>query len=135
MNTMSKDNEVIKEYTISKRLGEASTSFTVTFVTPLAPDAYDTGEDFEFVITDPTLRDGYTKFRGKILSVERNDKDHNRIYGLSGSDVGRLLTRQPFTLDCSISDGEEYTVEEVIELILEETGITLGRGQMVLGEL
>ena len=86
-------------------------------------------------MVDPRLPDGYTKFRGVVMKVKRNDKDNNRIYGLEGLDAGRLLVKQPFNWDCALADGEEYTVEEILVLMFQDTGIELGRGQSALGEI
>lgn len=131
---MSKEFQVLESFEITKRLGDASSYFNVSFVTPLAPDEYSTGEVFEFVVFNRTLPESYTKFTGIIETVDRNEDDNNKIYGLGGQNVGRLLLKQPFNLDCAVADGQDYTIEEILELIFVDTDIELGRGQFVLGE-
>ena len=131
---MSNTTDAVTTFTISKRIGEPSTNFSVSFSTPLDPDEYTTGEVLEWDITNPASKESYTRFSGIIESVDRDDTDNNKIYGISGRDKGRLLLRQPFTHTCTLT-GTDYTVEEIIDLILANTGITRGEGQTVLGEL
>lgn len=133
-NIMSKEFQVLKSFEITKRLGDASSYFNVTFVTPLEPDEYMEGEVFEFVVFNRTLPESYTKFTGIIETIYENEDDNNKIYGLGGQNVGRLLLKQPFKLDCAVADGEDYTIEEILALIFVDTDIELGRGQFVLGE-
>jgi hypothetical protein len=131
---MSDSTDVIKEFEVSKRINEASTSFNVTFNTPLNPAEYKTGSTFEFVITDNTLTTGFTTITGIIESVERDNKDNNRIYKITGRDKGRLLVKQPYGLDCNTETPTTYTVMQLLTLILADTGITVGRGQEPLSE-
>lgn len=131
---MSNTTDAVTTFTISKRIGEPATNFSVSFSTPLDPEEYSTGEVLEWDITNPASKESYTRFSGIIESVDRDDNDNNKIYGISGRDKGRLLLRQPFTLACTLT-GVDYTVEQIIDLILANTGITRGEGQTVLGEL
>jgi len=131
---MSNSTDVITQFTLSKRIGEPATNFSVTVANPLSPDSYATGEEFELKIRNPASKEDYTRFTGIVESIDRDDNDNNKIYGLSGRDKGRLLLRQPFTHTCTLT-GTDYTVEEIIDLILANTGITRGDGQTVLGEL
>ena len=132
---MSSDTEAVTTFTLTKRIGEPATNFSVSFSNPLSPDEYATGEELELVIRNPASKEDYTRFTGIIESVDRDDADNNKIYGLSGRDKGRLLLRQPFTHTCTLTSGVDYTVEQIIDLILANTGITRGEGQTVLGEL
>lgn len=132
---MSESNEVLTEFTLTKRIGEPSTNFSVTFTNPLSPDDYATGEEFELKIRNPASKEDFIRFTGIVETINRDDTDNNKIYGLSGRDEGRLLLRQPFIHECSLTTGVDYTVEEIIDLILSDTSITRGEGQTVLGEL
>lgn len=129
---MSETIDVMKEFEISTRINEGLTSFNITFNTPLAPSKYVTGSTFEFVLNDSTLTDEYVAITGVVESVERKNKDNNRIYGLTGRDKGRLLVKNPFTLDSNTETPTTYTVPELLDLILTGTGITIGRGQTTL---
>ena len=115
---MSETTDVMKEFDISTRINEGLTSFNITFNTPLAPSKYVTGSTFEFVLNDSTLRDEYVAITGVVESVERKNKDNNRIYGITGRDKGRLLVKNPFTLDSNTETPTTYTVLELLDLIL-----------------
>ena len=132
---MSSTTEAVTTFTLTKRIGEPATNFSVTFTTPLSPTEYATGEELKLVIRNPASKEDYTRFTGIIETVDRDDSDNNKIYGISGRDKGRLLLRQPFTHTCTLTTGIDYTVEEIIDLILANTGITRGEGQTVLGEI
>lgn len=132
---MSSTTEAVTTFTLTKRIGEPATNFSVSFSNSLSPEEYATGEELELVIRNPASKEDYTRFTGIIESVDRDDTDNNKIYGLSGRDKGRLLLRQPFTHTCTLTSGVDYTVEQIIDLILANTGITRGEGQTVLGEL
>lgn len=132
---MSNPTDVITQFTISKRIGEPATNFTVTFNNPLSPDSYATGEEFELKIRNPASKEDHIRFTGIVESIDRDDSDNNKIYGLSGRDEGRLLLRQPFTHTCTLTSGVDYTVEQIIDLILANTNITRGEGHTVLGEI
>lgn len=129
---MSDTTDVIKSFDISNRINEGVTSFNITFATPLNPNEYVSGSTFEFVLSDITLDDEYLALIGIVETVERQSKDHNRIYAISGRDKGRLLTKQPFSLDCDTENPRTYTVETLLNKILDGTGITIGRGQTEL---
>lgn len=131
---MSDDLEVIQDGKISKRINEASTSFEVSFATPLEPNDLRTGEVFEFYIYDNTHDDSFVAVTGIVENIKRDNKDDNRIYSISGRDRGRLLVTQPFDFPCAAESAQHYTVEKLLELILKDTGITIGRGQTPLSE-
>jgi hypothetical protein len=126
---LSSDNQVIKDFEISKRINEAATSFNVTFITPLSPEEYDTGSEFQFIIDDPTLNDGFVAIDGIVGPVGRDKLNGNKIYSIEGYDSGRILQKQPFALNCTESGVENYTVLQLLNLILTDTGISIGRGE------
>lgn len=131
---MSEQNEVIVDFTISKRINEASTTLDVKFTDPTTNTDYDTGKDFQFEVEDETLPDGFIALEGLIEKVDRDDKDQNKIFSLNGRDAGRLLTKQPFNWDCTNATAGDYTFEDILELILVDTGISIGRGQKAINE-
>lgn len=120
-------NNLIKDIDIQKRINNSTSTFTITFNTPLAPDEFDTGMPFEFILNDNTVSEGYTVFRGVIEEVNRDEQDGNRIYSIVGRDVGRLLSRQPFVLDCS-STSKKNTYNTILLKILEDTDVSIGKG-------
>lgn len=128
--------------TITKRINEASTSFTVQLKNPLDPDEYDTGEAFEYTLIDNTLPEGHGVINGLIETVDIDQKDGNKIWGLDGRDKGLNLTTTKFSVDSTETvEGEEeeshteHTVEEWLDLILDGTTITIGRGQVALSKV
>jgi len=121
--------------TISKRINEGSTSFTVQLKNPLDPDEYDTGETFEYTIIDNTLPEGHAVISGLIEDVDIDQKDNNKIWGLSGRDKGLELTTTKYSVDSTEENHTEHTVEEWLDLILEDTTITIGRGQAALSKV
>jgi hypothetical protein len=131
---MSADNEMLKDGKIEYRINEGVTSFNVGMATPLAPDVFVTGENFEFYIYDSTLDEPFVAIKGMVEKVSRDCKDNSRIYGINGRDMGRLLTTQPFSLPCTAELGQQHTVEELLELIFVDTSITFGRGQTPLSK-
>jgi hypothetical protein len=131
---MSDDNEMMRDGKIEYRINEGVTSFSVGMATPLAPDVFITGEEFEYYIYDNTMDDLFVAIKGLVEKVSRDCKDNSRIYGINGRDMGRLLTRQPFTLPCTAELGQQRTVEELLELIFIDTGIKMGRGQTPLSK-
>ncbi len=133
MYSMSSDNEVIKDVTVNSRISDSSTEFTVHFNTPLAPSVYRTGQVFKYSVIDPTLTEGHDIIKGVLEKVFRDDTNSNRIYEIYGRDVGRLLMKQPFKYDCTKPENNvNKTVLEFLQLILQDTGISVGRGQTQL---
>lgn len=131
---MSKDKEVIKDFKISYRLNEATTTFQTTHSDPLSPDEYDTGKTFEFYVYDNTYEGDLVMITGIVEDVDMDGLNDNLVYGISGRDKGLSLVTQPFSLPCTEALAEQYTVEDLLELILEGTGITLGRGATPLSK-
>jgi prophage tail gpP-like protein len=125
-------SNVISEITIEKRINNASATFNITFKTPTAPTDFVVGKEFEFILTDGTQSDEFIVFRGMIESVKRDDKNQNRIYSVTGRDAGRLLTRQPFKLDCETTNARDYTYNEILNMIIEDTDLNIGRGLVVI---
>ena len=71
--------------------------------------------------------------KGSIERVSRDDTDNNRIYEIYGRDIGRMLIKQPFKYDCTKTENNvNKTALEMLQLILVDTGITIGRGQTQL---
>lgn len=128
---MSDPLEIIKDFQVQYRINEGATSFKVNLATPLAPQSIRTGELFEFYIYDNTLDDSFVAVTGIVEDVDRDYQDNGRIYGVSGRDVGRLLFNQPFDFPCG-ETAQNYTIEQLLELIIKDTGITMGRGQTPL---
>lgn len=126
---MSKTNEAISDFNVTKRINNAAINFSVNFATPQSPSEFDTGETFELIIDDPTLTDEFVAFSGIIETVDRSSTDNNKIYSLSGRDMGRLLVKQPFKWNCTEAGTDTYSVEDLLAEILEDTGLTIGRGQ------
>ncbi len=126
---MSSANEVLYQFQITDRIQDSCREATVYFKTPLAPTAYRTGQPFDITLNDPTLPDGLNVFKGIVESVERDDTDNNRIYSIYGRHIGRMLDAQPFKYDCTKPENStSKTVLELINLILTDTGIMIGRG-------
>jgi len=121
--------------TISKRINEGSSSFNVQLKNPLDPDEYDTGETFEYTIIDNTLPEGHAVINGLIEDVDIDQKDNNKIWGLAGRDKGLELTTSKYTVDSTEENHIEHTVEEWLDLILDGTTITIGRGQVALSKV
>lgn len=126
---MSNTNQVIINATITKRINNAATNFTINYSTPLSPADFACGKSFDFIVDDPTLSESFVAISGIVESISRDGKDNNKIYSLSGRDMGRLLVKQPFKWDCTDSLGASYTVGELLSEILEDTGLEVGRGQ------
>jgi len=125
---MSKATETLKDFKISYRLNEGVTNFTATFPDPLSSDDYDTGVPFEFYVYDNTYDGELIMIKGIVEDVDDDGLYDNQIFSLRGRDVGLALVTQPFSLECTAELAEQYTVEDLLLLILEDTGITLGRG-------
>lgn len=132
---MTKPYNVIKDFNISTRINEGLTSLNMTLVTPLDPTTYVTGSTFEFIITEPTLEEEYIGVEGVVETVSRDAKNGNKIYGISGRDKGRLLNKQKFDLDSNTETPSTYTTMELLEMILVDSGIVIGRGQVALSEI
>jgi len=132
---MSNSN-VIKSISLSKRINNSGANFKIAFNTPLAPDEFVVGMPFEFILTDGTQPDEFTVFSGIIETITRDETNNNRIYEVSGRDAGRLLTRQPFKLDCQETETRTYTYSDILNLIIADTTLELGRGVMAItGEI
>lgn len=129
---MSEENSVIKNIRIDKRLNDGTSVFTVEFNTPLAPDEFQVGMPFEFIVDTATRHDDFIVFTGIIETVDRDEKDQNRIYGITGRDEGRLLTRQPFEFSCETLATRKYSYTEILERILEDTDLEIGREITIL---
>lgn len=125
------DDSVIKNISISKRLNNSAANLTVTFRTSLAPDEFEEGLDFEFIVTDNLSIDELVVFTGIIEKVHR-DENNNRIYAISGRDTGRLLISQPFYFDCEEAAAQKYSYNDVLNLIIQNTGLKLGKGLIAI---
>lgn len=127
---MSESNEVIAVIDITDRITDKVTEVTVQCKTPLAPDTYKAGQPFQINLTDPTLQEGYTVVKGTVEKVSRDDKDNNRIYEIYGRNIARMLIKQPFKYDCTEdANTQSNSVINLLNLILQDTGILIGRGQ------
>ncbi|AEG18628.1 hypothetical protein [Methanobacterium paludis] len=127
---MSSENEVLAVIDIVDRMSDAVTEMTIQCKTPLAPDTYDTGEVFQINLIDPTLQEGYSVVKGTVERVKRDDLDNNRIYEIYGRNIARMLTKQPFKYDCTKPENSKTnSVLDLLNLILTDTGIKIGRGQ------
>lgn len=126
---------VIDSFEISNRINEGITNFSIQFNTPLSPDKFRTGEVFEFNVNDNTLDEEQVLVTGVVEGVERKSTDGNKIYSITGRDKARLLAKQPFTLNCNTENPTEYTVMDLLGMILQDTGITFGRGQSSLNKV
>lgn len=131
---MSKPTETLKDFKISYRLNEGVTSFSATFPDPLESDDYDTGVPFEFYVYDNTYDGDLIMTKGIVEDVDDDGLYDNQIFSITGRDMGLSLVTQPFSLDCTGELAEQYTVEDLLLLILEDTGITLGRGATQLSK-
>lgn len=134
MFSISKALETIKDGKISYRLNEGATSFSITMADPLSPDEYVEGEEFEFNLYDSTYNGSLIMIKGIVETVDRDGLYDNQIYAISGRDMGLTLVTQPFSLPCTETLSAQYTVEELLEMILLDTGITLGRGATPLSK-
>lgn len=131
---MSETTDVIKDFKITTRINEGVTNFSINFITPLSPTTYVSGSTFRFLLDDNTLKNEFEVISGIVETVERESKDGNKIYSITGRDKGRLLTKQPYSLNCNNTNTRTYTVEQHLNLILANTGITIGRGQTELNK-
>jgi hypothetical protein len=133
---MSSANEVLGTIEIVDRMTDNVTEMTIQCYTPLAPDAYRTGQPFQMNLVDPTLQDNFSVVKGTVEKVSRDDKNNNRIYEIYGRNIARILTKQPFKYDCTKDDGVKTNrVIDLINLILQDTGIKIGRGQTLLSNI
>ena len=133
---MSSGNEVLATVEIVDRMTDNVAEMTVQCKTPLAPDRFHTGYAFEFNLVDPTLQSDFNVVKGVIEKVSRDAKDNNRIYELYGRNIARILTRQPFKFDCTKPENSTtHSVQDLLKLILQDTGITIGRGQALLSNV
>ena len=108
---MNEIYRALARITITKRINEGSTSFTVQLRNPLSPDEYDTGETFEYTIIDPTLPEGHLVLEGLIETVDIDQNDNNKIWGLEGRDKGLELTTTKYNVD---STDETHTIHTVL---------------------
>lgn len=123
---MSDDNTVIKRVEINKRINDGNSTFTVEFNTPLHPDEFQVGMPFEFIIDNGTNNNDFIVFRGIIEKIDRDEQNQNRIYGITGRDEGRLLTRQPFHFECEALARRKYSYIDILGRILEDTDLKIG---------
>jgi len=130
-------NQGIQKIQISKRYSDCNFSFVLTFIPPsnnnITPiSTFDYGEEVQFNIADVGNPDGFSIVSGKVQKIKTDSKQNNIIQTVTGRSIGFLLTRQPFNWDCTIAKGKSYTTEQLLEIILEDTGIKIGRGQTKL---
>ncbi|BDZ68612.1 PKD domain-containing protein [Methanobacterium ferruginis] len=119
---------ILKDSKISKRLNDGLTEIQTNLSVAIPAHAFHSGQEFEYTIYDTSQKD-FTVVKGIIEDVERDYIDASRIYSLSGRDNGRLLIKQPYGISCAEDDGNTYLFGDVLESILTDTGVTVGRGQ------
>lgn len=133
---MSNDNEVLATIEIVDRLTDNVAEMTVQCKIPLAPDAYRTGQSFQINLVDPTLQNDFSVLKGCVEKVSRDDTNGNRIYELYGRNIARILTKQPYKYNCAAQgNGTSSSVLDLLKLILQDTGISIGRGQALLSSV
>jgi hypothetical protein len=126
------DYNILKDATITKRINEAATNFTLNLATPLPPHKFHSGDEFEYSLYDET-QDDFTVVKGILEDVNRNKETGSGIvYTTTGRDMGRLLVKQPFNLDCADATGNDYSFSDILNTILTDTGVKIGRGQKPL---
>lgn len=125
------DYNILKNSVITKRVNEAATNFECSLPISVPAHAFLEGDEFEYNIYDLT-QDEFTVVKGIIEDVGRDYQDHGRIYKLTGRDKGRLFVKQPFSLDCVETGGTNYNYNDLLELILVDTDVEVGRGQAPL---
>jgi hypothetical protein len=127
-------NQGIKDVSISKRYSDCAISFTLNFIPPtnllISPvDIFHEGDEIQFNIADRGKPEGVGIVTGQVQTIETDDAQNNIIQTITGRSIGFLLVKQPFKWDCTTSLGKDYTTNDLIGFILEDTGITIGRGQ------
>lgn len=123
---------VIKSFDISTRINEGLSSFSIVFNTPLSPDEFICGSSFQMSMQDSSIKGEAFGITGIVESVDRDAKNNNRIFKITGRDNGRILTRQPFNWGCAYAGSSEYSTRQILEQILQNTGISIGAGQTEL---
>jgi len=118
---------VIKDINIQKRINDGVSVMTINFNTPQSPNEFQVGMPFEFIIDTGMGGDDLIVFRGIIETVSRDEQNQNRIYAITGRDEGRLLSRQPFQFDCETLAKRKYSYIDILNMILEDTNLRLGR--------
>jgi len=125
------DYNILKNSIITKRINEASTNFECYMSISLPPHAFLEGDEFEYNIYDAT-QDEFTVVKGIIEDVGRSYADHGRVYKLTGRDKGRLFVKQPVALNCVETGGVDYDYNDLLDMILVDTDVEVGRGQTPL---
>ncbi|MDY9922803.1 PKD domain-containing protein [Methanobacterium sp.] len=123
-------NNILKDSIITKRINEAATNLETNLSVAVPAHKFLEGDEFEYSIYDSTQEE-FTVVKGVIEDVNR-DSTNGTIYKLAGRDKGRLFVKQPFSLDCKDTDGANYSYNEVLEMILVDTDVEVGRGQAPL---
>jgi len=118
---------ILKDSIITKRINEAATNLETNLSVAQPAYKFLEGDEYEYNIYD-TTQEEFTVVKGVIEDVNR-DSTNGTIYKLSGRDKGRLFVKQPFQLDCKELDGDDYTYNQVLEMILVDTDVQIGRGQ------
>jgi hypothetical protein len=112
-------HRALAQVELTKRINEASTSFTATLKTSLDPTEFDTSNAFEYTISDNSLDEGFVAISALIETLNTDYKDNNKVWGFSGRDKGLNLVTNGFSLDADSENPVTYTVLELLEMILD----------------
>jgi PKD repeat protein len=127
----------IRDVKISKRYSDCSIGFTLNFIPPdnslVSPtNIFDYGDEIQFNINDKGKSSGVSIVTGIVQTIETSNAQNNTILAITGRTIGYLLVRQPFNFDCTTEGNQELDTITLLEMILGDTGIKIGRGQTPL---
>lgn len=118
----------IEYYSVTKRLNDPCTQFGVKFSIDFDPDEFVTGPDISFQLTDTVNTDDFVMYKGKIQKVGRSIVVGNKTYDITGRDNGWNLSKQTYSLNCTLKVATVSYMKDILADILKNTGIRLGVG-------
>ena len=117
-------------FTITSRLNNPATEFTLDYKGATTPPQLDTGNVVSFTISDPYTPNQQRVLRAYIENVTWTEQPANRVIGMNGRDIGLYLLRQSFKLDCNIEGTAKINkANDIMDQILTNTSIIIARSQ------
>jgi hypothetical protein len=126
---MSNTEQVISYFRIEDRINDPCTSFAIKLNTHVDPEEFETGVDISFQMTDTENPNDFEIHQGKIGIVGRNQVVDGKVYDITGRNAGNYLSRQNFIWNCTLTNPTLTAPLTILNLILQNTGISIGLGQ------
>lgn len=129
MSDSKLSTSAISYYQVQQRINDHAISFAVKLALGYHPSNFESGQNITFQLINSADLEDYETFNGKIEIVDKNQVIANQLFDITGYNKGLLLSKQNFSWNCTLTNPTSTDPMTILDQILENTDITIGRGQ------